>query len=122
MTLEEEILTVVNQIPAIVERALTEVLILRHPGHGSQKVHGHRHGPTSESGPVEGAKRKFLERAGKLGYGNVQFKEGKGGKIEIHAAGLRGGKMKKTKAYIDEKGRIISGRMMMTESGWGAIK
>lgn len=116
--LEQEILQVVNQVPGAIEKAFT-AFVERHPGHGSQKVHNPHGGGGS---PIEDAKKKFTERAAKLGYGDVQFKPGKGGQLEIHAAGARGGKLQKTKAYIDEKGRIISGKMMMTDSGWGAIK
>lgn len=116
MIIEQEIIAIINQIPAAIEKAFVETLVLRHPGHGSQKVHGHR------DGAIEDAKQMFLARATKLGHGNVQFKQGKGGKIEIHTASVKGGKLKKTKVYIDEKGRIISGKLMMTDTGWGQIK
>lgn len=44
MTFEQELLTILNQIPAAIEKAFMDVFVLRHPGHGNQKVHGNRFG------------------------------------------------------------------------------
>lgn len=41
--LDAELLQVLNQIPGAIEKAFA-AFIERHPGHGSQKVHGHRQG------------------------------------------------------------------------------
>ena len=119
MTLEQEILAIVNQIIPTIEKAFYDVFVQRHPGHGSQKPHGNRHGA---GGGTEEAKRILSSRAASLGYKNIQFKQGKNGQIEVHAAGSKGGKLKKTKISIDEKGRIVSGKMMLTDTGWGPIK
>lgn len=75
MTLEQEILQVINQIIPTIEKAFTEVFVQRHPGHPNQKVHGNRFGgyaATKESlrrlkGDKE-ATAKYKERArGKQG-------------------------------------------------------
>jgi len=42
--LDSEILAILNQIPAAIERAFYEALVLRHPGHANQKTHGNRFG------------------------------------------------------------------------------
>lgn len=58
MTLQDELLAVLNQIPAAIEKAFTEAMVLRHPGHGSQKVHGRRGGGgvQAETKPKSGQK------------------------------------------------------------------
>lgn len=43
MTFEEELLTILNQIPGAIEKAFA-AFVQRHPGHGNQKVHGNRFG------------------------------------------------------------------------------
>lgn len=39
-----ELLTILNQIPAAIEKAFYEAMVLRHPGHANQKTHGNRFG------------------------------------------------------------------------------
>lgn len=55
MTIRDELLAIFNQIPAAIEKAFTEALVLRHPGHGNQKTHGNRYGST-------GAAKESLRR------------------------------------------------------------
>lgn len=45
MTFEQELIQILNQIPGVLEKAFT-AFVERHPGHGSQKVHGNRYGST----------------------------------------------------------------------------
>lgn len=42
--LDAELLAILNQIPAAIEKAFINALVLRHPGHGNQKTHGNRYG------------------------------------------------------------------------------
>jgi hypothetical protein len=44
MSIEQEIIQVLSQLPGAIEKALLDVLVLRHPGHPNQKVHGNRFG------------------------------------------------------------------------------
>lgn len=44
MTIQEELLAILNQIPSAIEKAFYQAMVLRHPGHGTQKVHGNRQG------------------------------------------------------------------------------
>jgi hypothetical protein len=70
MSIEQEIIQVLSQLPGAIEKALLDVLVLRHPGHPNQKVHGNRFGgfeTTKESlrrlkGDKE-ATRKYKESA-----------------------------------------------------------
>ena len=100
---------------------VADVMVLRHPGHGSQRVHGHRHGSTGgNGGSVESAKKTFSERAAKLGQKNVTYKQDKDGSLNVFSNG------KKTKIKITPDGRIISfsgGKpaMEMTDAGWKKI-
>lgn len=75
MTIEQEILTIINQIPAAIEKAFMDVFVLRHPGHGSQKPHGRRYGAGGEVLP-KGHKRGDAVKGGK-GKGSAK-KEGGG--------------------------------------------
>lgn len=43
MTFEEELITILNQIPGAIEKAFT-AFVERHPGHANQKTHGNRFG------------------------------------------------------------------------------
>lgn len=44
MTIQDELLTILNQVPAAIEKAFNEAMVLRHPGHANQKTHGNRFG------------------------------------------------------------------------------
>lgn len=44
MSIEQELIEVLNQLPAAIEKAVLDVLVLRHPGHANQKTHGNRFG------------------------------------------------------------------------------
>jgi hypothetical protein len=44
MTIEQEIIQVLSQLPAAIEKAFMEVWVQRHPGHPNQKTHGNRFG------------------------------------------------------------------------------
>lgn len=44
MTLEQEIIAVLNQIVPTIEKAFMDAMVLRHPGHPNQKTHGNRFG------------------------------------------------------------------------------
>jgi hypothetical protein len=70
MSIEQEIIQVLSQLPAAIEKALLDVLVLRHPGHPNQKVHGNRFGgfeATKESlrrlKDDKGAREKYKESA-----------------------------------------------------------
>lgn len=79
MTIEQEILQIVNQIIPTIEKAFTEVFIERHPGHPNQKVHGNRFGgysATKESlrrlkGDKE-ARERYKQQARKRGESSVE--------------------------------------------------
>src|SRR5262245_32297140 len=60
MSIEQEILEVINQIPAAIEKAFMEALVLRHPGHANQKVHGNRYG----AGQAKESLRRLKEDKG----------------------------------------------------------
>lgn len=44
MTIQDELIVILNQIPAAIEKAFYEAMVLRHPGHANQKTHGNRFG------------------------------------------------------------------------------
>ena len=81
----------------------------------------HDHGGGSGSATVESAKKKYSERATKLGYSNISYTEGKDGNLNIMSNG------KKTKHIITPEGRILSlykGKPTseMTDWGWRNVK
>lgn len=60
MSIEQEILAIVNQIPAAIEKAFYDVFVLRHPGHANQKTHGNRFG----AGQAKESLRRLKEDKG----------------------------------------------------------
>lgn len=70
MTFEEELLTILNQIPGAIEKAFT-AFVERHPGHASQKPHGRRYGAGGDLLP-KGHKRGDAVKGGKSGGGGVK--------------------------------------------------
>jgi hypothetical protein len=76
MTLEQEILAVINQIVPTIEKAFYDVFVMRHPGHPNQKTHGNRFGgfsATKESlrrlRDDKGARERYKESARKKAEG-----------------------------------------------------
>jgi hypothetical protein len=104
MSIEQEIIQVLNQIPAAIEKALTEVWVQRHPGHGSQKVHGNRYGAGQAKESLrrlkddKGAREQYKARARqKLG------KESK----PVRTPGKMGPKMVKVQGQGSLSGRTF---------------
>lgn len=91
MTLEQEILAVINQIVPTIEKAFHDAFILRHPGHPNQKTHGNRFGgyaATKESlrrlKDDKGAREKYKETARKrTGGGSAEGETTKGFKEAV---------------------------------------
>jgi hypothetical protein len=79
MTIEQELIAVLSQIPSIVEKAQLDALVLRHPGHASQKPHGRRYGAGGEVLP-KGHKRGDAVKGGKSGGGSAKKEEPKSNK------------------------------------------
>lgn len=75
MTIEQELVAILNQIVPTIEKAFTEVFVQRHPGHVSQKPHGRRYGAGGEVLP-KGHKRGDAVKGGK-GAGGVKKEEPK---------------------------------------------
>lgn len=44
MAFQDELVQILSQIPAAITKALIDVLVIKHPGHGNQKTHGNRFG------------------------------------------------------------------------------
>lgn len=94
MTIQNELLTVLNQIPAAIEKAFYGALVLRHPGHGNQKTHGNRFGAGQAKESLrrlkddKGAREKYKEshRARNKGASQLSsysdYKKNAEGKIE----------------------------------------
>lgn len=61
--MDEELVAILSQIPAAITKALIDVLVIKHPGHGSQKVHGNRFGAGGEKLEA-GHKRKDVMGGG----------------------------------------------------------
>lgn len=64
--MDEELLAILSQIPAAITKALVDVLVIKHPGHASQKVHGHRYGAGGDKLEA-GHKRKDVVSGGAKG-------------------------------------------------------
>lgn len=111
MTLEQEILQVINQIIPTIEKAFHDAFILRHPGHPNQKTHGNRFGgyaATKESlrrlKDDKGARERYKETARKRAAGG-------GGTQTISNSGdfekYRGKKIKEIEGIKDPKRQIL---------------
>lgn len=84
--LEQEILMIVNQIPAAIEKAFMDVFILRHPGHANQKTHGNRFGSgqakeslrrlKDDKGAREAYKKTHRKRQAKGQTGGISYPTG----------------------------------------------
>lgn len=68
MSLEQELLTILNQIPAAIEKAFM-AWVEKHPGHANQKTHGNRFGAGQAKESLrrlkddKGAREKYKARA-----------------------------------------------------------
>lgn len=102
MTLQDELLVILNQIPAAIEKAFSEVMVLRHPGHGSQKVHGRR-GGGGDSDAISEGKEIVRGLSGRFGMPDVEVIEGADGEDTVFAAATaRDGKIQVNSQLIND--------------------
>lgn len=76
MTIQDELIVILNQIPAAIEKAFNEAMVLRHPGHANQKTHGNRFGAGQAK---ESLRRLKDDKGARERYKETHRKRGKGG-------------------------------------------
>ena len=113
----DEIIVILNQIPAAIEKAFVEVL-RSYPNHPGRPGHVGGSAPKGGGGGgvVEAAQKMFSERAAQLGHHHTSFEKDKGGNLRVMSGG------KKTKIIITPDGRILStykGKPTSEMTSWG---
>lgn len=125
MTLEEEILAVVNQIIPTIEKAFMEAMVLRHPGHGNQKTHGNRFGAGQAKESFrrlkddKGARERYKTEARKRGQGSglSKFKPEEQGYIKSTQAQIKNLRSDKGNEYKQQTATTIENRLKSMISG-----
>lgn len=111
MTIEQEIIAILNQIPTAIEKAFTEVFVQRHPGHPNQKTHGNRFGVGQAKESFrrlkddKGARERYKATARKKQGLGVK-PERKPGKMEPKTprkGPFKAGQLKEGDKYMDTK-------------------